>query len=52
MRELDASRITETVARLCVEANRHLPEDMKACITRAREQEQWAGDPGPHPGKL
>lgn len=42
MRELDASRITETVARLCVEANRHLPEDMKACITRAREQEQWA----------
>ncbi len=42
MRELDASRITETVARLCVEANRHLPQDVKNCIACAREKEQWA----------
>ncbi len=42
MRELDVSRITETVARLCVEANRHLPQDVKNCITCAREREQWA----------
>ncbi len=42
MRELDVSRITETVARLCVEANRHLPQDVKNCITCAREKEQWA----------
>ncbi len=42
MRELDAARITEVVARLCVEANRHLPQDVKNCITCAREREQWA----------
>ncbi len=42
MRELDASRISEVVARLCVEANRHLPQDVKNCITCAREREQWA----------
>jgi len=42
MRELDAARITEVVARLCVEANRHLPQDVKNCITCAREKEQWA----------
>ncbi len=42
MRELDAARITETVARLCIEANRHLPQDVKNCIACAREKEQWA----------
>ena len=42
MRELDAARITEVVARLCVEANRHLPQDVKNCIACAREKEQWA----------
>ncbi|MBO4930235.1 MAG: fumarate hydratase [Clostridia bacterium] len=42
MRELDAARITEVVARLCVEANRHLPQDVKNCISCAREKEQWA----------
>ena len=42
MRELDAARITEVVARLCVEANRHLPQDVKNCIACASEKEQWA----------
>ena len=32
MRTLSASVITETVKRLCVEANCYLPGDMKACI--------------------
>ena len=36
MREINASAITETVARLCVEANRLLPEDV-ACALRAAE---------------
>lgn len=42
MREINASAITETVARLCVEANRHLPQDVRDCIACAREQETWA----------
>ena len=42
MRELEAARITETVARLCIEANRHLPGDVKDCLTCARAQEPWA----------
>ena len=42
MREINASAITETVARLCVEANRHLPQDVRDCIACAREQEPWA----------
>ena len=41
MREINASAITETVARLCVEANRHLPQDVQDCITCARAQEPW-----------
>ena len=42
MREINASAITETVARLCVEANRHLPQDVRDCISCARAQEPWA----------
>ena len=42
MREINASAITETVARLCVETNRHLPQDVRDCIACAREQETWA----------
>ena len=42
MREINASAITETVARLCVEANRHLPQDVRECIDCAQEQETWA----------
>ena len=36
MREIQATQITEVVKRLCIEANCHLPQDMKdriqACL--------------------
>ncbi|MBQ8910857.1 MAG: fumarate hydratase [Oscillospiraceae bacterium] len=41
MRELMAEKITETVARLCIEANCYLPEDVKSCIQSCRQQETW-----------
>lgn len=41
MREISAARITETVKRLCIEANCLLPQDMKNCITVACEKEPW-----------
>ena len=41
MRELNAALITETVKRLCVEANCYLPGDMKACIEQAHCEEKW-----------
>ena len=42
MRELDVSVIRDTVARLCVEANTRLPEDVKKAIDEFREKEDWA----------
>ena len=41
MREIQASDVTQTVRRLCVEANCRLPEDMRACIARSRDEEAW-----------
>ena len=41
MRELSAAQITETVRRLCVEANCHLPRDMKDRIRESLEGENW-----------
>lgn len=41
MREISALRITETVRKLCVEANCHLPEDVKNAIRTCRQQENW-----------
>ncbi len=41
MREISAERITETVRKLCIDANRHLPEDMKNCIEACRGREDW-----------
>ena len=41
MREISAKKITEVVSRLCVEANNHLPGDMKACIEACHAQENW-----------
>lgn len=40
MREIPSSAITETVARLCEQANLRLPEGMKECITAASSQEE------------
>ena len=42
MREISAQRITETVKRLCIEANCHLPQDVKDRIIESRAQEPWA----------
>ena len=39
MREIEVSRITEVVARLCIEANTHLPEDVKRAIRTCRANE-------------
>ena len=41
MREIKAQQITEVVSRLCVEANNHLPGDMKARIEACHAQETW-----------
>ena len=41
MREISAQKITEVVKRLCIEANCHLPQDMKNCILASREAESW-----------
>lgn len=35
--------ITDTVKRLCVEANCHLPRDMKKCIQKSFDLETWPG---------
>lgn len=41
MREIDSRVITETVKCLCIDANCHLPEDMRQCITRSCAEENW-----------
>ena len=41
MREISASKITEVVKRLCIEANCKLPSDMKACIEKSLEEETF-----------
>ena len=41
MREIQAAQITEVVARLCIEANEHLPEDVKCAIKNCRACEDW-----------
>ena len=42
MREISAAEITESVKRLCIEANCHLPADMKARIAQCCAAEPWA----------
>lgn len=41
MREISAQHITDTVKRLCIEANCHLSDDVKDCISHCHEQESW-----------
>lgn len=41
MRELSASAITQAVARLCIQANTRLPQDVKDTIAAARQAEPW-----------
>ncbi|MBO5953886.1 MAG: fumarate hydratase [Oscillospiraceae bacterium] len=42
MRQVNVSQITETVRRLCIEANTHLPEDVKCAIETCRACEDGA----------
>lgn len=41
MREISTQTITETVKKLCIEANCHLTEDVKNCIRCKRNEEGW-----------
>ena len=42
MREIQASLITETIARLCIEANRNLPKDVACALHQAEASEPFA----------
>lgn len=39
MREISVSKLTETIERLCIEANTHLPGDVKCAIEACRSRE-------------
>lgn len=41
MREINVNVITDTVEKLCIEANEHLPEDVKCAIQSCRACETW-----------
>ena len=43
MREISADLITQTVKKLCIEANCHLPRDIKSVLERAYDEESWQG---------
>lgn len=43
MRNIDAKLIEDTVARLCIEANLCLPDDVAAAIELAEKEEPWDG---------
>jgi len=42
MREIKASQITDVVEKLCIEANEHLPQDVKNAIKSCRACEEWS----------
>ena len=42
MREINVSQITDVVEKLCIEANVHLPSDVKCAIKERAEKEPWA----------
>lgn len=41
MREIKASLITQTVKKLCIDANCHLDDDVKNCICKFHSEETW-----------
>ena len=41
MRTIFAQQITDTVARLCIEANTRLPLDVQEALDKARAEEPW-----------
>ena len=42
MREINVSTLTDVIERLCIEANEHLPEDVK-CAIRQRKRTDLPG---------
>ena len=40
MREIDVAKITDAVAKLCMDSNYYLPEDVKKALEHAREKEE------------
>lgn len=42
MREIPAACVTEVIRRLCIDANCHLPQDVKSRIECCKNQESWA----------
>lgn len=43
MRTIKGEAITQSVRKLCIDANYHLPGDVKSCIQCSRQQEPWPG---------
>ena len=41
MKTISAQQITDTVARLCIEANTRLPRDVQEALDKARAEEPW-----------
>ena len=41
MREINVGQLTDAIERLCIEANVHLPEDVKERIRSCRAEESW-----------
>ena len=41
IRELDTARITDAVERLCIQANTTLPDDVRAALDAAQDEEPW-----------
>ena len=41
MREINVGQLTDTIEKLCIEANVHLPEDVKERIRSCRAEESW-----------
>lgn len=41
MREISSEKITQVVRKLCIEANCHLPEDVKQAIEKSYQGEAW-----------
>ena len=42
MREIEVSMLTDVIEKLCIEANEHLPSDVKEAIKRCRACEAGA----------
>ena len=41
MREINTALLTETIEKLCIKANVHLPEDVRCRIRSCRDNEPW-----------